>query len=77
MCSNNYQLKEGIGNKLPLTKREKVVLENLSKGLKYKEIAEELHISFQTVKCHVTNIYTKLNVNNRSEAMIEYLKFIK
>jgi DNA-binding NarL/FixJ family response regulator len=66
-----------IEDKYPLTKREKAILENLFKGLQYKEIAVKLYISVETVKCHVKNIYTKLNVNNRSEAMIEYLKFIK
>jgi DNA-binding NarL/FixJ family response regulator len=69
-------IKDVPDKELPLTKREKIVLENLSRGLQYKEIAEELNISFQTVKCHITNIYTKLKVNNRSEAMIRYISYL-
>ncbi len=76
MYSQNYPIKERVGNEFSLTKSEKVILEKLSRGLQYKEIAVELHISFQTVKSHVTNIYTKLKVNNRTEAMLKYLKFI-
>lgn len=60
-----------------LTRSEKSILEYLVKGLRYKEIALELFISIDTVKCHVKKIYTKLNVHNRSEATLEYLKFIK
>jgi DNA-binding NarL/FixJ family response regulator len=56
---------------LPLTSREKEILMHLSSGLQYKEIAEVLNISFETVKSHVANIYAKLKVNNRTEAMLK------
>ena len=54
---------------LPLTKREKELLELLSKGLLYKEIALELGITIGTVKQHIHKIYDKLQVNNKTEAI--------
>jgi RNA polymerase sigma factor (sigma-70 family) len=56
-----------------LTLREKEILELLCDGLLYKEIAEELGISALTVKNHLRNIYPKLKVANRSEAIVKYL----
>jgi len=57
---------------LPLTKREKELLELLSKGLLYKEIAQELGITIGTVKQHIHKIYDKLQVNNKTEAINLY-----
>lgn len=53
----------------PLTNRESEVLELLAKGLANKQIAVALGISEHTVKFHVSSIYTKLNVTNRTEAV--------
>ena len=53
----------------PLTERESEVLGLLSRGLANKQIAVELGISEHTVKFHVSSIYTKLNVTNRTEAV--------
>lgn len=53
----------------PLTDRELEVLGLLSKGLANKQIAVALGISEHTVKFHVSSIYTKLNVTNRTEAV--------
>ena len=53
----------------PLTERELEVLGLLSKGLANKQIAVALGISEHTVKFHVSSIYTKLNVTNRTEAV--------
>jgi len=53
----------------PLTNRETEVLNLLSKGLANKQIAIALAISEHTVKFHVSSIYTKLNVTNRTEAV--------
>ena len=58
----------------PLTKRETEVLNLLSKGLANKQIAIALGISEHTVKFHVSSIYTKLNVTNRTEAVHEGLR---
>ncbi|MFM2367890.1 MAG: hypothetical protein RL619_186 [Bacteroidota bacterium] len=52
-----------------LTGREMEVLEQLSKGLKYNIIADNLFISSGTIRKHVENIYTKLQVNNKLEAI--------
>lgn len=55
-----------------LSTREKEILEQLSKGLMYKEIAAELFISPETVRKHVYHIYEKLHVSNRIEAVNKY-----
>lgn len=52
-----------------LTAREVEVLEQLSKGLKYNAIAENLFLSLGTIRKHVENIYTKLQVHNKLEAI--------
>lgn len=52
-----------------LSLREKEVLEWLSKGYSYKEIAATLFISIETVRTHIRNIYEKLHACNRSEAL--------
>lgn len=56
-----------------LTKREEEILSLLSKGYKYKEIAESLFISKETVRSHLRNIYEKLHVRSRTEAVVKYL----
>ncbi|MEO6549738.1 MAG: response regulator transcription factor [Ferruginibacter sp.] len=55
-----------------LSRREKEILESLSKGLLYKEIADHLFISPQTVRKHVYHIYEKLHVGNRIEAVNKF-----
>ena len=52
-----------------LSARENEILHLLSKGLLYKEIAEQLHISTSTVRQHIHHIYEKLHVQNRTEAI--------
>jgi DNA-binding NarL/FixJ family response regulator len=52
-----------------LSEREKDVLDLLSKGFLYKEIAGQLNISIGTVKQHIHKIYDKLHVQNRTEAI--------
>jgi DNA-binding NarL/FixJ family response regulator len=51
-----------------LTKRETPILQLLAKGRSNREIAKELYVTEQTVKFHLTNIYRKLGVSNRTEA---------
>tara|TARA_B100000315_G_C14539869_1_gene570340 strand:+ start:305 stop:928 length:624 start_codon:yes stop_codon:yes gene_type:complete len=57
-----------------LTKRELEVLSSLAAGRTNKEIASELNVSNNTVKFHVRNLYQKLNVKNRSQAVSLYHK---
>ncbi len=67
----NPELFEDIPNKedYNLTTREIEVLEQLSKGLKYNAIADNLFLSAGTIRKHVENIYTKLQVHNKMEAI--------
>lgn len=60
--------------KAELTKREEEILNLLSKGYLYKEIATELSISSDTVHNHLRKIYDKLHVRSRTEAVVKYLK---
>lgn len=55
-----------------LSQREKEVLELISKGLLYKEIAQQLGVGTETVKKHLKNIYQKLHVQNKIEALNKF-----
>jgi DNA-binding NarL/FixJ family response regulator len=57
-----------------LSKRESEILDLLVKGYRYKEIADALHIGFETVRSHLKNIYEKLHVHSRTEAVVKYLR---
>ncbi len=52
-----------------LSEREKQILNLLSKGYRYKEIADQLFLSTETIRTHIRNIYEKLQVNSRTEAI--------
>lgn len=52
-----------------LTKRENEILDLLAKGCRNKEIAEQLHVSSNTIRTHIYNIYEKLHVQSRIEAL--------
>jgi DNA-binding NarL/FixJ family response regulator len=58
----------------PLTGRETEILDCIAQGLTNKEIADRLYISSQTVKNHVTSILRKLQVNDRTSAVIYALR---
>ena len=58
-----------VDPKASLSSREQEVLETLAKGYSYKEIAAQLFISIETVRTHIRNIYEKLHVRNRAEAL--------
>ena len=51
-----------------MTKKEQLVLDALARGLSNQQIAQELWVTEQTVKFHLSNIYRKLDVRNRTEA---------
>ena len=57
---------------LLLTEREFAVLEYLAKGYIYKEIAEEMKVSWHTVHNHIRHIYEKLQVRSRSQAVAKF-----
>ena len=57
-----------------LTKREKEVLSGLVEGSSYKAIADNLHISVDTVRFHFRNVYKKLHVHSQSEAVVKAIK---
>jgi DNA-binding NarL/FixJ family response regulator len=56
-----------------LTPREREVLDELAKGCLYKEIADRLGISVETVRGYLSAIYAKLHVRTRTEAVVRYL----
>jgi len=56
------------------SKREKEVLDCLAQGMPYKEIADLLTVSIDTVRVHIKGIYGKLHVHSRGEAVAKYLR---
>jgi DNA-binding NarL/FixJ family response regulator len=56
-----------------LSRREREVLDHLAQGMPYKEIADLLHVSIDTVRMHIKGIYGKLHVHSRGEAVAKYL----
>ena len=69
----NADLESAVAKEIRvLSNREKEILELLSKGFLYKEIAASLFISAETVRKHVYHIYEKLHVNNRVEAVNKF-----
>jgi DNA-binding NarL/FixJ family response regulator len=62
----------GVSNsEFDLTPRELEILTQLKNGLTYEEIASNLLISYHTVRKHIENIYRKLQVSNKTEAVIK------
>ncbi|WP_100628734.1 response regulator transcription factor [Algoriphagus formosus] len=59
---------------ISLTKREIEILEQTAKGLSYNQIGENLFISPKTVRKHIENIYNKLQVHNKMEAVQKAVK---
>jgi DNA-binding NarL/FixJ family response regulator len=57
-----------------LTKREKEVLKFLCEGHSYKKISDQIFIDINTVKFHIRNIYRKLEVNSKGEAIAKAMK---
>jgi DNA-binding NarL/FixJ family response regulator len=57
-----------------LTSREVEVLENLAKGMTYQETADKLFIGLNTIKKHMTNVFEKLQVRNKTEALNKFNK---
>lgn len=57
-----------------LSAREQEVLDYLSQGFLYKEIAEKMNISYETVHTYIRRIYEKLQVRTRTEAVAKFLR---
>lgn len=57
-----------------LSPRESEILKHLAAGFRYKEIADTLGISIETVRTHLRRIYRKLQVTSRTEAAVKFLK---
>ena len=71
----SIELKTNITDKLnELTRREVEVLKLLAEGMFNKEIAVRLHISERTVKNHVSNLFKKIKVNDRTQAAVFAIK---
>ena len=70
-AKNNYRNKTRHEN---LTKREIEVMDLVCDGLTAEAIAEKLYISHSTVKKHMANVYQKLGVNKKADAIAEYRK---
>jgi DNA-binding NarL/FixJ family response regulator len=57
-----------------LTVGEREFLDQLAKGYAYKEIADRMRISIDTVRSYVRTVYEKLHVHSRTEAVVKYLR---
>jgi len=68
----NYPVTQNT-EEVKLTPREEQILDLLAKGFLYKEIAEALGISYDTVHAHIRKIYEKLHVRSRTEAVAKHL----
>jgi len=69
-----HQYGNSLDESANLTKREQEILSYLAKGLRYKEIADALFISVETVRSHLRRVYEKLHVRSRTEAVLKYLQ---
>jgi len=63
-----------VENPIHLSPREQAVLDCLAKGLTYKQIADQLEISIDTIRTYLRRIYEKLHVQSRTEAVAKYLR---
>ncbi|HEY5298047.1 MAG TPA: response regulator transcription factor [Verrucomicrobiae bacterium] len=64
----------GVASLAALTPGERDFLDQLANGYAYKEIADRLNISIDTVRSYVRTVYEKLHVHSRTEAVVKYLR---
>ncbi len=69
-----HQIRQPRSDMEKLTPREQEILASLAEGYLYKEIADQLGVSLNTVKRHLHAIYEKLHVQSRTEATVKYLQ---
>ena len=62
------------GEKTHLSSREQMVLDCFAKGLTYKQAADQLSISIDTIRTYVRRVYEKLHVQSRTEAVAKYMR---
>ena len=58
----------------PLIEREKMILQELARGKSYRNISDQIHLSVDGVRYHIRNIYSKLQVNSRTEAVAKAIR---
>jgi DNA-binding NarL/FixJ family response regulator len=68
----NKTNKKTENNEFGLSDREAEILNLLAQGFRYQDIADQLFISFGTVRTHIYNIYSKMHVNNRTSAVLKW-----
>jgi len=71
---HNFQLQPEKAEYIQLTEKEKEVLKYLVDGMSYKMIADKVLVSFHTIHSHIKNIYEKLHVNSKGEAVAKAIK---
>ncbi len=67
--SENFERNEKAVEELGISKRELEVLELIAQGFSNNEIAERLFVSLNTIKTHSSNLFEKLEVNRRTQAV--------
>ena len=70
----NHLMGGRISKATILTDRQREILEKLVDGKSYQTIASELYVSVETVRSHVKKMYKVLHVNNKTEAITQYMK---
>jgi len=60
-----------------LTQKELLILKQIAAGKSNKEIASDNFVELSTIKTHINNIYSKLGVNNRKEAIKAYVRIVR
>ena len=69
LVSPDFQMDTSVLTQLGISKREQEVLDLISKGLSNQEIADKLFVSINTVKSHSSNLFQKLDVSRRTQAI--------
>lgn len=69
LISPDFRLNEPALERLGISRREHEVLELISKGLSNQEIADRLFVSINTIKTHSSNLFQKLEVSRRTQAI--------
>ena len=74
VVSSFQKVSPAAQSEIHLSPREQTVLDCLAKGLTYKQIADQLGISIDTIRTYLRRIYEKLHVQSRTEAVAKYMR---